>query len=365
LPSVDAGVDCTTPESDVSAEQNAAMALSTDTMISVPAGVVAEITHDSNIAMTVLSSAMPTARERGTSPTATLANHSGVENALGFNTASTPPSPMSVQAQESAASETLAHGRASIAGMKTASGGAAVLGSQTDGTVQTSPSDRPVGDESETSIIKVAAPEMKAGGYATGDESDSNLDWLGSETAARHTQENTRWTSGPIVTANEFHQIQVPQQSADDGSSQTWRPLIDRLAGDMVGHLRLGKQEAVLQLDPPELGKVKVSVRIEEGKLHAHIIADSNGAKDLIESHLPELQQALRAGQFEVVEVRVSQGSGHAASQDFSRNQQQSHQRHDGHGQNFASASAADGLRAERHSTRSRSNERGRVSMWA
>jgi flagellar hook-length control protein FliK len=272
---------------------------------------------------------------------------------------------MSVQAQESAASETVTHDRVSISGLKTAASGAAVLGSQTDGTAQTSPSDRPVGDESETAIIKVAAPEMKTGGYATGDEGDSNLDWLGSETAVRHTQENTRWTSGPIVTANEFHQIQVPQQSADDVSSQAWRPLIDRLAGDMVGHLRVGKQEAVLQLDPPELGKVKVSLRIEEGKLHAHIIADANGAKDLIESHLPELQQALRAGQFEVVEVRVSQGSGHAASHDFPRNQQQSHQRHDGHSQNFASASAADGLRAERHSRQSRSNERGRVSMWA
>jgi flagellar hook-length control protein FliK len=364
LPRVDAVGDGIIPENDVTAGQYAAMALSPDTMISVPAGVVAGITHGSNIAMTVLSSAMPTAKEHRTSPTATLINNTGIENALEFNIAST-ASAMSAQEQESAASETLAHGRASIAGMKTEGGGTVIFGSQTNGTVQTSPSDRPVGDKAEPSIVKVAAPEMKAGGYATGDESDSNLDWLGSEAAARRTPENARWTSGWIITPNESHQIQVPQQPADDVSSQTWRPLIDRLAADMVGHLRVGKQEAVLQLDPPELGKVQVSLRIEEGKLHAHIVADANGAKDLIENHLPELHQALRAGQFEVVEVRVSQGSGHAASQDFARNQQQSHQHHDGHGQNFGSASADDGLRAERHTMQSRSNERGRVSMWA
>lgn len=355
LPSVDAVVDGIMPESDVSAARNAVMALSPDAMISVPAD------YGSNIAMPVLSSAIPIAMEHGTSPTATLVNHSGIENALDFNTAST-PSAMSVQ--ESAASETVTHDRVSIAGLKTAASGAAIFGSQTEGTVQTSPSDRPVEDEAALSTINVAAPEIKTDSYANGDESDPNMDWRGSEASARHTLENPRWASGSIIAANEFHQVQVPQQSTD-GPSQTWRPLIDRLAADIVGHLRVGKQEAVLQLDPPDLGKVKISLRIEDGKLHARIVADANDARELIESHLPELHQALRAGQLEVVEVRVSQGSGHAASQDFARNQQQSHQRHDGHHQDFASAFADDGLRAERHSTQSRSNERGRVSMWA
>jgi Flagellar hook-length control protein FliK len=87
-----------------------------------------------------------------------------------------------------------------------------------------------------------------------------------------------------------------------------WHPVIERVADDIVNHARIGQRQAVLQLDPPELGKIKIDLRIEDGKLHAHITAEVRDSKLLIETHLPELRQALLAGQHDTVDLRVVQG---------------------------------------------------------
>ena len=78
-------------------------------------------------------------------------------------------------------------------------------------------------------------------------------------------------------------------------ASPAWRPVVERLARDIGEHFRVGEQQAVLRLEPPELGKVKIDLRIEGGQLHVRIAAEGQGSQALIEHDLPELRQALRS----------------------------------------------------------------------
>lgn len=149
-----------------------------------------------------------------------------------------------------------------------------------------------------------------------------------------------------------------------DVTAPAWRPMVDRLARDIADHLRVGKQEAVLQLDPPELGRVKIDLRIEDGQLHVRIATDGHESQGLIESHLPELQQALRAGQLNVGDLRVTQGewnSGGALMQDFNNQTAQGRQQAP---RGFAGSGSRGEAGAEPPAQARRSAE-GRVSMWA
>ena len=146
-------------------------------------------------------------------------------------------------------------------------------------------------------------------------------------------------------------------------SAIPWRPVVERVAREIVDHLRVGKQAALLQLDPPELGKIKIDLRIEDGKLHASIVAAGQESQGLIESHLPELRQALLAGQIDVGELRVSQGEWHgngALAQDFHQSPQGRQEAPRG----FASSGLGDEAMAEHPAQPLRSAD-GRVSMWA
>ena len=65
-------------------------------------------------------------------------------------------------------------------------------------------------------------------------------------------------------------------QDSDRGetAAPAWRPVVERLARDIGEQFRVGEQQAVLRLDPPELGKVKIELRIEGGQLHVRIAAE-------------------------------------------------------------------------------------------
>lgn len=154
--------------------------------------------------------------------------------------------------------------------------------------------------------------------------------------------------------------------SADGGEAAAlpWRPVIDRLAGDIASHVRIGSQEAVIQLDPPELGKIKIDLRMEDGKLHARIAADSLESRALIESHLGELRQALSVGRVEVAEMQVTQSSWNSGG-DLTQGYQQSaqgRQRNSGTADRGGSPSAK-GVEERARATETRAS--GRVSMWA
>ena len=146
-------------------------------------------------------------------------------------------------------------------------------------------------------------------------------------------------------------------------AAPAWRPMVERLARDIGEHFRVGEQQAVLQLEPPELGKVKIELRIEDGQLHVHIAAEGQESQGLIERHLPELHQALRAGQIDVGAVRVTQGEWSGAG-DLAQSFSQSPQGRQESPRGFASTASGDEAITEHLAQPARSAD-GRVSMWA
>ncbi len=153
--------------------------------------------------------------------------------------------------------------------------------------------------------------------------------------------------------------------NAADVPATSWRPVVERVAKEMVGRIKLNQQDAMIQLDPPELGKIKIDLHIDGDKLQARIFTEVHESQSLIESHLQELRQALQANQLDLIDVRVQ--SWHGASGDAMHSFPQQHQQQTSGRQewNWASGDRADEDAAEAQVSQALTYDRGRVSMWA
>jgi hypothetical protein len=152
------------------------------------------------------------------------------------------------------------------------------------------------------------------------------------------------------------------EQISTDIPSINWRPVVERVASEIVARIRVHKREAVIQLDPPELGKITIDLQIDGDKLHARVMTEGQDAKHIIEHHIHELRQSLQAQQLDLVEFRIDQGDWANARDDFLNRQRQ--QGSHGHGEWQSSSSAPSVERNEKNDF-PRLPRGGRVSMWA
>lgn len=79
-------------------------------------------------------------------------------------------------------------------------------------------------------------------------------------------------------------------------------------------------QHATIRLDPPEMGKVDISLQIENGRMQVHINASSGETYRALQQISNELRQSLTEQNFVQVNVQVSSQSGQ--SQQGQRGQQ-------------------------------------------
>jgi flagellar hook-length control protein FliK len=105
--------------------------------------------------------------------------------------------------------------------------------------------------------------------------------------AASGTGETVRSDAAPVTPRDTAHNVQTMVRSA-------------RL------HFSEGGGEARLQLQPEHLGPVTLTVRVEQGRVSAHIQADTVDASRWIETHQQELRGALRDQGLDVKEVVVT-----------------------------------------------------------
>src|ERR1043166_4980789 len=71
-------------------------------------------------------------------------------------------------------------------------------------------------------------------------------------------------------------------------------PVIEQIANNIAANVSQNRHEAVITLNPPELGSLKINLSLDGGKLQVHIIAEAHESRALIENHLSELKQALQ-----------------------------------------------------------------------
>jgi hypothetical protein len=153
-------------------------------------------------------------------------------------------------------------------------------------------------------------------------------------------------------------------QTAPGAHEVEWRPVIDQVVGEINGRMLVGNKEAFLQLDPPELGKLRIDLYVEGDKLVARILTESQESRALIETHLPELRQALGENRMELVDVRVDNlnWDGRGGNSQQGARQGASDGRP---GHNLNDRSQSDVAKGE-PSERSKSGRAaGRVSVWA
>jgi flagellar hook-length control protein FliK len=110
-----------------------------------------------------------------------------------------------------------------------------------------------------------------------------------------------------------------------------------------------GRQQVTLQLDPPELGQLRLQIRMHQDAMTLRVDANSQAVAKLIESRLPELRDALashgiRVERSEVVVTRSASFDNQSQSQ--SDQQSSSSNQQPGHGQfNESRSSWAEGHR--------------------
>ena len=121
------------------------------------------------------------------------------------------------------------------------------------------------------------------------------------ETAAEITLESASPGAVPFHLADRDHAATM----RPDDLRGNLHPTVDRIVGEIDGRIRFGKQEAILQLDPPELGKLRIDLHMAGDKLTARILTETHQSRTLIEMHLGELRQALGENRVELLDVRV------------------------------------------------------------
>lgn len=115
--------------------------------------------------------------------------------------------------------------------------------------------------------------------------------------------------------------------------------VVDQVMQHLEQMKSLGKNELTLKLEPDFLGKVNLKMAVEEGMMTAKLVAENYQVKEIIESQLPKLRNALAEKNIEMEEVIVDVGS----DEEFNESQEEgqfgqrqfSHREGDREGPNF------------------------------
>lgn len=99
--------------------------------------------------------------------------------------------------------------------------------------------------------------------------------------------------------------------------AQLGAQLLQTLKDKVELQLNQEVQQARIKLDPPEMGRLELSIRLEGDKLHIHITASHAGVRDALNAHADRLRSDLLPQHGGGVEVSV--GQGNASSQEESQ----------------------------------------------
>jgi flagellar hook-length control protein FliK len=169
----------------------------------------------------------------------------------------------------------------------------------------------------------------------------------------------------PMTADDKAAKLIQERSSVENPNRPEWPAALQRVTDQIVHQARFGERQAVIELEPPELGKIRIDLRVDGEQIHARIVAEEGGTKALIESRLLELRQALEVRQVDISNLRVEQQSvssgGGDWGQSFSDGTRQERGQWKPSG-NSADRSADD---SRQETATSYSHDPGRISMWA
>jgi flagellar hook-length control protein FliK len=97
------------------------------------------------------------------------------------------------------------------------------------------------------------------------------------------------------------------QTSQNNSSSQNYSPrdVFNQIAKNIKFTSNEGKKELWVHIEPPELGKVKVSLILENGKVHAKFGVEKQGVKDILEQFKGDIVKQLEQSGLRVDSVDI------------------------------------------------------------
>ena len=142
-------------------------------------------------------------------------------------------------------------------------------------------------------------------------------------------------------TVSEWAPIKVANQQTHHWGRDLMAALGDRLSMQINQNVK----EARIRLDPPELGRIEMTVRLDGDRLNVQLNASNHQVRDMLSQHADRLRMDLIAQNTQSVDVHVGQG----------------HERRDSRPAYAGEEAIASGLAAE-ESSDSNSTERHRES---
>lgn len=125
----------------------------------------------------------------------------------------------------------------------------------------------------------------------------------------------------PIAAANEPAVLKAPAASAEPaGTPGGAEANMERLVKVLSGSRGESNWRVALRLDPPEMGRLHIHARMEDGGLSLNVAADNDAVRRTIESRIGELRDALgeRGIRLDAADVRVRPGGepGHGTARE-------------------------------------------------
>lgn len=82
--------------------------------------------------------------------------------------------------------------------------------------------------------------------------------------------------------------------------------VVDQITAHLTINNRLESHEVVLRLNPQELGKVRMTITVEQDNVKAHILTQNPQTREMIDRHLPRLRDALEEQGLHLQQVEVT-----------------------------------------------------------
>lgn len=114
----------------------------------------------------------------------------------------------------------------------------------------------------------------------------------------------TNPTATPALRADAVGKAARVQQAAPKPGN-TAMQRADAILDQLRVHIRAGDREAIIQLNPVELGRMRLHVKVNGSSVSATIAAESAETLALLEAHAPELRSWLARDGVETVELKL------------------------------------------------------------
>ncbi len=103
--------------------------------------------------------------------------------------------------------------------------------------------------------------------------------------------------------------VQTNGSSAQNLLLTTEKGVVEQVFLRLNNAYRDGNRNVLLQLHPPELGKLRIRLTSEKGKIRAHLQSQNEQVHDLLQKHLPRLRESLEEQGIQVEEMMVDVNS--------------------------------------------------------